>query len=85
MLPGRRGDIPRRRYAVNHIYVIKRLAGIVLDEGHDHAVEVEEEHDQVERELGEGFLWGGTSALVQPREGYRHGDLDMGDPPSCGC
>ena len=36
--------------------VARDLAGIVLDKGDDHAVEVEEEHDQVERELGEGFL-----------------------------
>ena len=29
---------------------------LVLDKGHDHAVEVEEEHDQVEAQLGKGFL-----------------------------
>jgi hypothetical protein len=28
---------------------------LVLDQGHDHAVKVEKEHDQVETELGEGF------------------------------
>lgn len=28
---------------------------LVLNEGNDHAVEVEEEHDEVETELGEGF------------------------------
>ena len=85
VLPGRRGDISHRRYAVIHIYVVERLAGVVLDEGHDHAVEVEEEHDQVKCELRKGFLQGGTSALVQPGKGYCHGDLNMGDPPSCGC
>jgi len=29
---------------------------LILDEGDDHAVEVEEEHDEVEAELCEGFL-----------------------------
>jgi hypothetical protein len=29
---------------------------LVLDEGDDHAVEVEEEHDEVETELCKGFL-----------------------------
>jgi hypothetical protein len=29
---------------------------LVADEGDDHAVQVEEEHDQVETELDEGFL-----------------------------
>ena len=33
-----------------------RLGGILADEGDDHAVEIEEEHDQVETELEEGFL-----------------------------
>jgi hypothetical protein len=30
---------------------------LVADEGDDHAVQVEEEHDQVETELDERFLW----------------------------
>lgn len=30
---------------------------IVLDESDDHAVEVEEEHDEVEPELDKGFLF----------------------------
>jgi hypothetical protein len=29
---------------------------LVLDQGNDHAVQVEEEEDEVEAELGEGFL-----------------------------
>lgn len=29
---------------------------VVSDESHDHAVEVEEEHDKVEPELGERLL-----------------------------
>ena len=29
----------------------------VADQGDDHAVEVEEEHDQVEAEFDEGFLF----------------------------
>jgi hypothetical protein len=33
-----------------------RLVRLVADEGNDHAVEVEEEHDEVEAELDEGFL-----------------------------
>lgn len=32
------------------------LVRLVADEGDDHAVEVEEEHDEVEAELDEGFL-----------------------------
>jgi len=31
--------------------------GFVADEGNNHAVEVEEEHDQVETKLNEGFLF----------------------------
>ena len=30
-----------------------RLVGLVLDQSDNHAVEVEEEHDEVESELGE--------------------------------
>lgn len=30
--------------------------GLVADEGDNHAVQVEEEHDEVEAELSEGFL-----------------------------
>ena len=37
---------------------VEDLAAVVLDEGDNHAVEVEEEHGQVERELEEGFLGG---------------------------
>lgn len=33
-----------------------RLVGFVLDQGDDHAVEVEEKQDEVEAKLGEGFL-----------------------------
>ena len=32
------------------------LPALVADEGDDHGVEVEEEHEQVEAELDEGFL-----------------------------
>jgi hypothetical protein len=32
------------------------LVRLIADEGDDHAVEVEEEHDKVEAELDEGFL-----------------------------
>ena len=32
------------------------LVRLVADEGDDHAVEVEEEHDEMETELDEGFL-----------------------------
>lgn len=34
----------------------KRLVGLVPNKGNDHAVQVEEEQDEVEAELGEGFL-----------------------------
>lgn len=33
-----------------------RLVGLVADEGNDHAVQVEEEHQQVETQLDERFL-----------------------------
>lgn len=33
-----------------------RLPRLVPDQGHDHGVEVEEEHEQVEAELDEGLL-----------------------------
>lgn len=33
-----------------------RLVGLVADEGDDHAVQVEEEHQQVETQLDERFL-----------------------------
>jgi hypothetical protein len=33
-----------------------RLVGLVADESNDHAVEVEEEHEQVEAQLDERFL-----------------------------
>jgi len=32
---------------------VARLVGFVLDQGDNHAVQVEEEHDQVEAKLGE--------------------------------
>jgi hypothetical protein len=32
------------------------LGGLIADEGDNHAVKVEEEHDQVEAKLDEGFL-----------------------------
>lgn len=32
------------------------LFGLVLDQGDDHAIEVEEEHDEMEAELNERFL-----------------------------
>lgn len=32
------------------------LVGLVSDEGHNHAVQVEEEQNEVEAELGERFL-----------------------------
>jgi len=33
-----------------------RLMRLIADERHDHAVQIEEEHDEVETELDEGFL-----------------------------
>ena len=49
---GRKEPVRRTRSAER-----RRLVGLVPDQGDDHAVEVEEEQDQVEPELGEGFLW----------------------------
>lgn len=39
---------------------------LVSDQGDDHAVEVEEEHDEVEAELDEGFLEKSQSMLFPP-------------------
>ena len=36
---------------------------LVLNQGDDHAVQVEEEEDEVEAELGEGFLRSSVSAV----------------------
>ena len=36
--------------------VVRALVGLVADEGDDHAVQVEEEHQQVETQLDERFL-----------------------------
>ena len=35
--------------------------GLVANEGDNHAVQVEEEHDEVEAEFNEGFLGRGVS------------------------
>jgi hypothetical protein len=35
---------------------VARLVRLVADKGNDHAVQVEEEHQQVETQLDEGFL-----------------------------
>lgn len=37
--------------------LVERLCGLVADQSNNHAVEVEEEHEQVEGELDEGFLF----------------------------
>ena len=36
--------------------VVTSLVGLVPNEGDNHAVQVEEEHDQMEAKLDEGFL-----------------------------
>ena len=41
-----------------------RLVGLVADEGDDHAVQVEEEHDQVEAKLDERLLVGVSRYFV---------------------
>ncbi len=40
--------------------------GLVLNQGDDHAVEVEEEEDQMEAELGEGFLCAPNVSAFRP-------------------
>jgi hypothetical protein len=45
---------------------VKRLVGLVPDQRHDHAVEVEEEHDEVETELDEGLLYYFVSDCCRP-------------------
>jgi hypothetical protein len=34
----------------------KKLRGFVLDKSYDHAIQVEEKHDEMETELDKGFL-----------------------------
>jgi len=46
---------------------VGRLVGLILDQGHDHAVQVEEEHDEMEAQLGERFLL----VYVQLAENFR--------------
>jgi hypothetical protein len=45
---------------------------LILDERHNHAVEVEKEHDEMETKLGERFLWqmlaGCCQVLSRPRQ-----------------
>lgn len=48
----------------------------VLDQGNNHAVEVEEEQDEMEAELREGLLWGMVSFCPV----YRPCRLDSGVP-----
>jgi hypothetical protein len=38
------------------VSLVERSVRLVPDKGNDHAVQVEEEHDQVETQLDEGFL-----------------------------
>ena len=52
-----------RRYAVTFVFEPSLSAGywccsvaLLSDKSHDHAVEVEEEHEEVETEFDEGFL-----------------------------
>ena len=51
--PGERGLVPVRPSPCT---VRELLVRLVSDEGNDHAVQVEEEHDQVEAQLDERFL-----------------------------
>lgn len=47
---------------------------LVSDEGYNHAVEVEEEHDEMEAELDERFLRGTVSSCgVKRHNDYGHG------------
>lgn len=41
----------------------KHLVRLVLDQGNDHAVKIEEEHDKVEPELDERFLDGELASM----------------------
>ena len=56
--------------------IMSQGGGIILrglrDEGNDHAVEVEEEHDQVKTELGEGLLQ--QSQKLPPSTAAEDGD-----------
>lgn len=42
---------------VEHFGCRRLLVGLVLNQSYYHAVEVEEEHDEVESEFDEGLLW----------------------------
>ena len=65
------------------------LAAVILDKSDNHAVQVEEEHDQVERKLAKGLLGKqNLSALVQLLEENATtiaANAALQDPPSYGC
>ena len=57
-----------------------RLVRLVLNQGDDHAVQVEEEEHEVEAELGEGFLGSSVSAVLSdlgPALGLAHLLVDV--------
>lgn len=64
-----RAPVPRACHVEPGLLALlaRRLRVLVLDEGDNHAVEVEEEHDEVEAELDEGFL-AGTSVFAHTRD-----------------
>ena len=47
------------------------LRGLVADESNNHAVEVEEEHDQVEAQLDERLLRGGSAICMTGSDNQR--------------
>lgn len=51
----------------------EHLVRLVFDQGDDHAVEVEKEHDEVEPELDERLLRGGLASLPLRRLGLQKG------------
>lgn len=70
---------PRRSHDQDFLTVVAghyggdHLVRLVLDQGDDHAVQVEEEHDKVEAELEKGFLCCRVSTSIStPRLLVRH-------------
>lgn len=65
-----------------------RLLGVVTDQCNDHAVEVEEEHEKMEAQLDEGFLYAKDVSDLLPgmmqRGGVRYLLVDVQLPENLG-
>lgn len=55
------------------------LVRLITDQGNNHAVEVEEEHQEMETELDEGFL---LRCQIRLHGGFNN---EPSNSPACGC